>query len=62
MNKTSKKRGGKRSNSGRKPVEDKKIQLPLYVPESRIELLGKEYCKSICMKAIEAEYNLKIME
>lgn len=34
---------------GRRPVEDKKIHLPLYVPQSTIEVLGRE-------KAIAAGY------
>lgn len=34
---------------GRRPIEDKKVHLPLYVPQSTIELLGRE-------KAIEAGY------
>jgi hypothetical protein len=34
---------------GRKPVDDKKVHLPLYVPKSTIDLLGRE-------KAIEAGY------
>lgn len=30
----------KKNNSGRKPVEDKKIQICLYVKKSEIEKLG----------------------
>jgi len=30
----------KKSNAGRKPVPDKKVQVSLYVPNSQIEKLG----------------------
>jgi hypothetical protein len=33
-------RGGKRSNSGRKPVKDKKTQLSVYIRQSTIDLNG----------------------
>ena len=33
-------RGGKRKNSGRKPVSDKKVQVSLYVEESKIKKHG----------------------
>jgi hypothetical protein len=32
--------GGKRKNSGRKPVEDKKIQVTIYVTDSKIQSHG----------------------
>lgn len=32
--------GGKRKNSGRKPVEDKKKQVTIYVPDSKIQAHG----------------------
>ena len=35
-----KKHGGKRKNSGRKPVEDKKIQVTIYVRASKINAHG----------------------
>ncbi len=35
-----KKHGGKRSNSGRKPVSDKKIQVSFYIEGSKIKKLG----------------------
>lgn len=41
----------KKIKRGRKPVEDKKVHIPLYVPESKIELLaGRE-------NVIAAAYN-----
>jgi hypothetical protein len=30
----------KKSNAGRKPVTDKKVQVSLYIPTSQIEKLG----------------------
>ena len=30
----------KKSNAGRKPVPDKKVQVSLYVPKSQIEKFG----------------------
>lgn len=30
----------KKSNAGRKPVPDKKVQVSLYIPTSQIERLG----------------------
>jgi hypothetical protein len=35
-----KKHGGKRKNSGRKPVTDKKVQVSFYIEGSKIEKLG----------------------
>lgn len=40
MKKIKSKRGGKRANSGRKPVKDKKKLLPLYIHESVIKKTG----------------------
>jgi len=34
------KRGGKRSNAGRKPVLDKKIQISIYIERTIIDKFG----------------------
>lgn len=40
---------------GRKPVDDKKIHLPLYVTQSTIELLGREKAIAAGYKGINQE-------
>ena len=35
-----KKSGGKRSNAGRKPVLDKKVQVSFYIEQSKIDKMG----------------------
>lgn len=40
---------------GRRPVEDKKIHLPLYVTQSTIELLGREKTIAAGYKGINQE-------
>lgn len=35
-----KKRGGPRPGAGRKPIEDKKVQLTLYIERSKIDKFG----------------------
>jgi hypothetical protein len=32
--------GGKRKNSGRKPVSDKKVQVSFYIKQSKIDSVG----------------------
>lgn len=49
-----------RSRSGRNPVSDKKITVPIYPRMSRIEALGKEAIKVIAEAAIEKEYFKKL--
>lgn len=44
--------GGARSNAGRKPIEDKKIAVTIYVKESVIEKLGLEVVKEKCYEAL----------
>lgn len=46
------KHGGKRKTAGRKPIEDKKIPVTIYVRESVIETLGLEIVKERCYKAL----------
>ena len=46
-------RGGAREGSGRKPVEDKKIPLTLYIRQSAIDKLGSDNAKEIGIKAID---------
>jgi len=44
--------GGKRKSAGRKPVDDKKIAVTLYVKESVIETMGLEVVKEKCYEAL----------
>ena len=48
--------GGSRSNAGRKPIEDKKVTLPIYPRESRVEAIGTERAREVALEAIEKEY------
>lgn len=47
-----KKHGGSRKGAGRKPVEDKKIQLSIYPLQSAVEKLGPDTAKEIAINAI----------
>lgn len=38
--KKKKEHGGARKNAGRKPIEDKKVQLTLYIRQSDVKKLG----------------------
>ena len=44
--------GGKRKSAGRKPVDDKKMAVTIYVKESVIEMLGLEVVKEKCYEAL----------
>jgi len=44
--------GGKRKTAGRKPIEDKKVPVTIYVRESVIETLGLEVVKERCYEAL----------
>lgn len=44
--------GGKRKSAGRKPIDDKKIAVTIYVKESVIEALGLEVVKEKCYQAL----------
>jgi len=44
--------GGKRKLAGRKPIEDKKVPVTIYVRESVIETLGLEVVKERCYEAL----------
>jgi len=49
-------KGGKRSNCGRKPVADKKVQLWLFIRQSVIEKHGgKELLRAKLLQQIQAE-------
>jgi hypothetical protein len=48
--------GGKRGRSGRKPVEDKKIPLTIYINKSRVEALGVDNVKQFASDAVEEEF------
>lgn len=52
--------GGNRSNSGRKPVADKKITVTCYPPQSRVDLLGMPRAKEVAAEAIENEYKKEL--
>jgi hypothetical protein len=53
METTLKLRGGKRSNAGRKPITDRKIQLTIYPRQSEVDLLGGvDEVKVLCFNAI----------
>ena len=45
----------KKAKRGRKPLEDKKVHLPLYVPKSTITLLGRENAIAAGYKGISQE-------
>jgi hypothetical protein len=47
-----KKHGGARSGAGRKPVDDPKIQLPIYPLKSAVDKLGVDKAKEVAVKAI----------
>lgn len=47
------KRGGQRHRSGRKPVEDKRLHVNIYVEESKIiKLGGNPAVQELCYKHI----------
>jgi hypothetical protein len=48
-----------KSNAGRKPIPDKKIQIGVCTPKSRVELLGKSYIQEKCNELIEELYIMK---
>lgn len=48
-----------KKRAGRKPAKDKKIQVALYVPQSRIDKFGGvESFKEVIYELIEDYYNL----
>jgi hypothetical protein len=47
--------GGKRSNAGRKPVEDPKITFTIYPRQSIIDLIGVQAAKELALAALERE-------
>lgn len=46
---------GRRGNSGRKPVEDKKVQLSIYPLGSWVNAIGIKRAKDLCLIALEKE-------
>lgn len=60
MNAEDSQHGGRRTNSGRKPVEDKKVTVSIYPQQSRVELLGIAAIKDISITAIEKEYKKQL--
>lgn len=47
-----KKQAGKRAKAGRKPIEDKKVVVTLYVRESKIKELTLDGVKQRCYEAL----------
>lgn len=46
--------GGKRNGAGRKPVDDPKIPLTIYIRKSRVKAVGGEdAARTLAIKAIE---------
>lgn len=54
------KHGGKRIGAGRKPIADKKIELRVYIEQSKVNVLGKQYALFTCLSAVNSEYEKKI--
>lgn len=52
--------GGKREKAGRKPIEDKKVTVPIYPQQSRIKVLGIDTIKQVALDAVEKAYKKKI--
>lgn len=52
--------GGAREGSGRKPLEDKKQPVTIYVPTTRIEKLTVEKIKAVSLAAIEKEFRKSV--
>jgi hypothetical protein len=60
MNYISAMRGGKRPNSGRKPVVDKAVMITLYPKSSHVEALGgREAVQVLCKEFIEKSVKKK---
>lgn len=54
MKKKKQTRGGARPRAGRKPIDDKKVAVTVYIRESRIDALGgMEAVKQLAINAIE---------
>lgn len=52
--------GGKRANAGRKPKENKKQPISIYVRPSDIETIGgKDAVREVCNDAIDKEVKKK---
>lgn len=49
----------KKSKAGRKPVADKKVQLPVYVEESIIKKVGRTKAQQIAYDAVKAASDKK---
>lgn len=50
------KKGGKREGAGAKPISDKKVQMTIYVRESKVEKLGREKIRQVCEKSINEAF------
>ena len=59
-------RGGARPGAGypkgtnRKPEDELKVQMPIYVPAKAFNLLGRAGCRDIAIAAIMDAYEQKI--
>ena len=51
------KRGGKRKGAGRKPLDDKKIPLTLWIIESQINQFGKDNLKDYLYEFLQTKIN-----
>lgn len=50
-------RGGYRDGAGRKPTEDPKVPITIYVPGSWIKKIKKPAARDLCVSALEKEAN-----
>lgn len=55
--------GGKRKKSGRKPVDDPKVQISFYPKQSEVEKVGgKEGAQEIALKAVQKQAKKKTVK
>ena len=47
------KQGGKRKRAGRKPIEDKKVAVTLYIKQSKIKEVGLADLKQQCYELFD---------
>lgn len=56
-------RGGARTGSGRKKVDDPKVGLTIYIAQSEVDLLGgKESARSLAVEALRTKAMMKKVE
>lgn len=54
-----KKQGGKRPNSGRKKISDRKIPVTIYLQSSFVELFGVENIRALALEFFEKINRIK---